>query len=196
MRKKNRGFTFVEVMVVFFVFSVIMAAIYAVLNVGKQSWYMGITQEDVQQEARTAMEMMVRELRESRDSGVVVAAGNSRITFEMPSGTDANGDLVWDYQVQYFLGGANGDHLMRTFTDLNAGTTLANKVIAKEVNSVQFTRFPTSVVTDDPDGVPNSGDEVIENLVAIEVTLQTQKDVLQGRTMTNTLTSRAILRNE
>ena len=192
---KNRGFTLIEIMVVFTVFSIIIGAIYAVFTVGNQSWLQGAAQVDVQQEARRAMDWMIRELRESRDSGITIASGGSSITFEIPSNLGST-DIIWDYQVQYFLSGAQ---LMRTLSDKSTGVPIAidvNRVLANDVNNLQFTRIQTTITIADPDGVPNSGDEEVETLTALEVNLQTQKDVLQGRTMQNALTSRAILRNE
>ena len=107
-----RGFTLVELMVVIVIFTIIVAGIFGVLYVGKENWYTGTTQIDLQEETRKAMRAIVKELRESGFAGgtskVNISGGGGIITFQVPvvpldaaddDGTlwnDINGDDVRD----------------------------------------------------------------------------------------------------
>lgn len=67
---KDHGFTMVELLVVVLIFTVISIAIFGVLLTGRQSWYAGNTQIELQEESRKAMRIMVKDLRESKGSTV------------------------------------------------------------------------------------------------------------------------------
>jgi len=60
-----KGFTLIELMIVILIFSIMLGAAYSVLTMGRTSWQTGDIQIELQQEARNAMDQMVKELRES-----------------------------------------------------------------------------------------------------------------------------------
>lgn len=176
---KDYGFTLVELMVVVLILLIIIAGIFGVLNVGRQSWYTGGTQVELRQETRKAMDRMVKELRQSETAVISVPADDSwynTITFQVPEDTDGDGDVIdadsnieWGNQITYSLGGLNNEQVLRT----SSGSTA---VLANDVVSLQFRRSTAT---------PN----------IVEISLQAQKDAMPGRTMQADLNSQVSLRN-
>lgn len=169
------GFTLIELMIVMLIFSIILGAMFAVMNMGKASWHSGDTQIQVQQEARKGMDRIVKELRQTGTSTIigVPADGNlyNTITFRIPDedGIDANGNIEWGNQIAYSLGGLNGQQLLRT-----EGEGL--EVLANRVVNLQFRRQATT---------PN----------IVEITLQSQKTTIPGHLISATLNSQIRARN-
>ena len=77
-----KGFTLVEILVGLFILSVAIAGIYAVLNIGNMTYYIDMDFLDLQQNARRAMDLMVKELRESSPGDIQITAGGGHITFD------------------------------------------------------------------------------------------------------------------
>lgn len=177
---KDYGFTLIELMVVIFIFLIISAAVYGILTIGRQSWYIGSTQVELQQEVRRGMDRMIRELRQSGQNTIVDVPADdssySTITFQIPEDTDGDGDVIddggnieWGSQITYSLGGLNNQQLLRSSG--GTSTVLANNVI-----NLQFKRSSTT---------PN----------ILEISLQAEKDTVRGRTIQLTLSSQVSLRN-
>lgn len=175
-----KGFTLVELMVVFLIFTIIMGAIFAVLTMGRTSWYSGNTQVEMQQETRRGMDSMVRELRQSGSTTIVgvPADGNfyNSITFRVPQDADGDGDVLdvsgnveWGNQITYSLGGLGGQQLLRT-----EGSQVV--VLANSIVSLQFRRQAAT-----------------SNIV--EMTLQSQKTTIPGHLIGTTINSEVMLRN-
>lgn len=81
-----RGFTLVEILVCLLILSVSMAGIFMVLNVGDIAFNLDIGMLELQQQARQAMDSMVRELREAQDLTVTVINQDSdRVSFNTSS---------------------------------------------------------------------------------------------------------------
>jgi len=183
---KRYGFTLVELMVVIFIFSIIMAATFAVLSIGRQSWHTGSTQVELQQETRRAMDRMVKELRQSGQTTIVgvLADGNPyfAITFQLPEDAgsdddalDGTGNIEWGNQITYSLA---GNQVQRA----SAGSTT---ILANKVATLEFKRSPDNPMTPD-----------VDESNIIEISLQAQKDALPGgRQMQSTLNSQVTLRN-
>ena len=124
-----KGFTLVELLAVVLIFSIISAAIFGVLTIGRQSFQIGAIQVEVQQEARKAMDRMVRELRgaSSIDQGTFTAGVSDdiiRFTLE--------GQVI-EFAV------VSGNQLQRTA----AGTTT---ILANNIEDIQFELFGGNVV--------------------------------------------------
>lgn len=181
MYRKERfltGFTLVEIMIVFAIFSIIGAAIFATLTMGRKSWHTGDVQVEMQQEVRKAMNSMVKELRQSGPAVIVGVPADgapySAITFQIPEDTDNDGDVIdgsgnieWGSQITYSLGGLNGEQLLR----IQSG----DRVLANNIQSLQFTRS-------------GFGEEITITLIA-------EKDTVFQRILTAALTSQVTLRN-
>ncbi len=179
--RKDYGFVLAEFIMVVLIFSMIMGGIFGVLTVGRQSWHTGSIQVELQQEARRAMDWMVREIRQSglnyapkHPGGVIGLADDglvhNTITFRMSQGWDNNNDWIdWGNQIQYSIGGLNNQQLLRT-----EGAQVV--VLANNVVGLGFRRQPGSPI--------------------VEISLQAQKVSAPGRTLQWTLNSQVTLRNK
>jgi len=198
MIMKNRGFTLVELMVTMLIFSIIIATMFGVLSVGRQSWYTGSTQVDLQQETRKAMGRMVKELRKTGSDHVTIDNGGARITFQVPVDWDSDGDVVdnngdveWgaeanlDGSLQYYLNSSNRGLLRRVLdgypngNQVGVDTTLANNIHSDSPppNALMFIGSPAL------------------NPAVINIEVTAQKDTARGRSMQSTLYSQVTLRN-
>ncbi len=101
-------------MIALAIFSIILGAIYSVLNMGRASYYTGDIQIAVQQEARKAMDKMTREIRE---------ASSVNLSDDYPFAVEAN-------RIKYEV---NSGQLQRI---VQGGSTT---VLANDVGNVQFT---------------------------------------------------------
>ncbi|MFH1338439.1 MAG: prepilin-type N-terminal cleavage/methylation domain-containing protein [Candidatus Omnitrophota bacterium] len=115
-----KAFTLVEVLVSAAILSLIIAGLYAVLNIGNATFGTDTKLLDLQQNARLAMEWMVRETRESSPAGTQIAGGNS-ITFDTPNEAD----------IQYYRDAAN----FRLVREYPTGTV---RIIANNIETLSF----------------------------------------------------------
>lgn len=84
--KEIRGFTLIEVFVSLFILSIITGAIFMVLNTGDIAFNLDIGMLEIHQQARQAMDAMVKELRQAEDVLITVENQDSdRITFNTAS---------------------------------------------------------------------------------------------------------------
>ncbi len=79
-----RGFTLVEILVSVVILGFLFAAIYGVLNIGNIIFKDDITLVELQQQARQAMDGMIREIRQA-GRPITVTPGGSKIEFYIPS---------------------------------------------------------------------------------------------------------------
>lgn len=123
-----KGFTLIELLTVAVIFALILAGTFAVLVIGNRSWQIGTTRTELQQEARRAMDVMVRELRAASaiDAGTFAGGvSNNIIRFTLEAQT-----------VEYTV---NGTQLLRNPTGISP-------VLANDVDSVQFHLFGGNVI--------------------------------------------------
>jgi prepilin-type N-terminal cleavage/methylation domain-containing protein len=126
----KRGFSFIEIMVVVFIFALIGSGVFQVFSVGNRVYTNELALLDLQAHARNAIDRMVRDIRAS--SSVTVTAVSTdvdRITFTKPSATG----------VQYYLSGTN---LVREYP---SGTT---KIIAGNIVRLKFTQSGSVLTID------------------------------------------------
>jgi len=123
----REGFTLVELMVTLGIFTILIAAIYAVLSIGDSTAQTGLTNIELSQNVRLGTARMLKELHNVRRSTVSIPDG-SYITFQVPGNSNI---------IQYSLGGLNGRQLIRT--EAGTGTVLCNNV-----QGVQFIPSPFS----------------------------------------------------
>ena len=115
-----RGFTLVEILITFTIMSLIVAGIFAILNIADLSWNSDMAFLDVQQQVRLAMDGMTRETRQIKPSDITITDGGARIDFLVPG--IANG-------VAYYL---QGGEIIREHP---AGTT---KILANYITALNF----------------------------------------------------------
>lgn len=116
-----RGFSLTELMVTIFIFSILLGATYGVLSMSRTSYQTGDSQIVVQQEARKAMDKIVKEIRE---------ASSVDISAPYPF-------TIWGNKIKYQV---SGTQLERT-VEGQLPTILANNIL-----SVQFTLFGGNTV--------------------------------------------------
>jgi len=136
------SFSLVELMVVVMVFSIMVSSIFAVLDSGRRSWNVSEAQIDNQSEARRALGRMTDELTQAGQATVTINATQDVISSQVPTSyNDATATITWGDQIQYSLGGINGEQLLRT--NLN---TLAIEIIGNNITTLQFTSLAIDVV--------------------------------------------------
>lgn len=128
----KRGFTLIEVLVSIAILSIVITGIFAVLNLGDMTWHSDMGLVDLQQQARQAMERMVKEIRQSRASDIAITEpgpnAGSRIQFRIPLDITTSPVNYSDFIIYY----RNiNNQLIREYQ----GTT---KVLANYINSLNF----------------------------------------------------------
>lgn len=80
-----KGFTFVEILVSAAILSIIVAGIFLVLNIADMTWHSDMGLLDLQQQARQAMDGMVREIRQVEiGNATPLTINGSSIQFYIP----------------------------------------------------------------------------------------------------------------
>ena len=77
--RDQRGFTLAELLVATAVISVVLAGVFAIQRGGQQTYQLGASRVETQQNARVALELMTRELRSA--TSITAVGGASDVTF-------------------------------------------------------------------------------------------------------------------
>lgn len=129
MNKKRRGFTLLEVLLSALIFAFLILGITEVLNIGNLSFPIDTALVDLQQQARQAMAIMTKELREASNIQIsVINANSDRITFNTVDKTN----------VQYYrdINDVNNDGITdQVIREYPAGT---RKVLANYIARLKF----------------------------------------------------------
>jgi prepilin-type N-terminal cleavage/methylation domain-containing protein len=117
----KKGFSFIEIMIVIFIFSLIGGGVFQIFSLGQKVYMTESALLDLQSYSRNAMDRMVREIRAASSVTVTnVSSDVDSITFTTPTATG----------VQYYL---SGDQIIREFP---SGTT---RIVAHDVALLKFT---------------------------------------------------------
>ncbi len=172
--KDRKGMSLAELLVSVFIFSILSAALLAVIVVGQRSWTTNEVKIGLRQELRKSMETMIYDLRQAGNVSIANVPADDTwyptIIFQIPS-TVTGGIITWDANaIQYVLGGTDGHQLRK----VRAGTT---QVVSKNIKSLQFRRLSSD-----------------SNILEVSLTAQ---DViaLTGNTLTMDLDFQVELRN-
>lgn len=90
--RNQRGFTLTELLIAMALLGMILSGVFALQQQGMQSYLMGASRVEVQQNARTSLELIVRELRSAQAVTAVGGAGD--MTFLDQNGTTVRYQLV------------------------------------------------------------------------------------------------------
>lgn len=120
MKNAKRGFTLVEILVSVAIALFVVLGVYAVLNVGNTSWFTDMGMLDLQQEARLAMDGMIREIRQSSFDDVFINNAGGKVEFYIPDVSNS---------ISYFI---QNNELVREHP---AGK---EKVLAGDLTSLNF----------------------------------------------------------
>ena len=135
-----KGFTLLETLVALSIFTLLILAIFGIMDLGRASWFTGSASVEVHQEIIKSFMTMEKEFRETRPAQVSLTSGvsSASITFRVPQDTDgdgdvlsATGDIEWSGDITYTLNSSN--QITRTASGVTS--ILSNNII-----SLLFTR--------------------------------------------------------
>jgi prepilin-type N-terminal cleavage/methylation domain-containing protein len=135
-----KGFTLVEVLVAVGILSFFIFSIFAVMDVGRASWFTGSLATEVHREIIKPFTIMEKELRETKASQISMGSGeaSASITFKVPEDIDNDGDVLdatgnieWSGNITYALNSSN--QITRTASG-------ATSILANSITSLLFTR--------------------------------------------------------
>ena len=159
-----RAFSLVEVLVSLIIVSILVFALFSVMDVGSNSWFSADASVQLRQEIIKVFMTMERELKETRPAQINLTSGSSSssLTFKIPQDNDgdstildASGNVEWSGNIVYALNGSG--QIIRTASG-------SSSILAQNIASLQFSR-------------PSSALDIIQ----IDITAQKNSD--QGRLM-------------
>lgn len=117
----KKAFTLIELFVSMTILSFIVIGIFAVFNASDMSWNQQNTFIALQQQARHAIDVMAREIRQSDSSTITIDVAGDGITFSIPASSQS---------ISYSLNGTQIDR------EHPPGT---QKTVAHDIGALQFT---------------------------------------------------------
>jgi len=136
LKNKRTGFTFVEILVLVGVVSIIAGSILKVIVSWQRSWNISKVQMDVQSQARRAMSEITEELSQTSQNNVSINLIGDVITFRLPNDDYFGGAFTWGDQIQYSLISESAGISQLQRTNLTTGQI---KILASYINRIQFT---------------------------------------------------------
>ncbi|MFH1479173.1 MAG: prepilin-type N-terminal cleavage/methylation domain-containing protein [Candidatus Omnitrophota bacterium] len=144
MSTKNKGFSLIELVLVIFIFSIITGVLFGFLSHARNSWYIGGSKVDLQNETRRALHEITKDLRQTRASTITGVPednlNHNSIIFQIPTNISDAGVTTWSDPIQYILGGLNNRQILKT-----DGTT--QRVAANDISQLAFRRDPAKANT-------------------------------------------------
>ena len=146
MKRENQqrdsvmGYTLIEMLIVLAIVSLLFSAVFGVLNIGNTSFNTGSARQTIENQARQGLDGMIRELYESSGGTVILSEGNTVVTFKLPVGMNASGNLLWgaqgieNYKIKYLV---ENNQLVRKVLDAS-GNVINQKVLATDIQSLSF----------------------------------------------------------
>ncbi|MFH1678504.1 MAG: prepilin-type N-terminal cleavage/methylation domain-containing protein [Candidatus Omnitrophota bacterium] len=122
------GFTLVEVLVSLFISGFLIAALCIVLNLGNMTYDTDLGLLDLHQQARQAMNVMLREIRQSESADTTLTDSGASIQFRIPMDITAE-PVTYSDSINYYL--SNG----QIIREHPAGIT---QVLANGMSSLCF----------------------------------------------------------
>jgi len=133
-----KGFTLIEVLFSMVIISILIAGLFMVLNISDVTWSLDAGLLGLQQQARQAMDGMVREVRQSRNSNVTITGGTN-LSFSIPTNITSD-PVTYSKLISYCVD--NGQLFRRHPQD-------ESRVVANDINSVTFCCWNGTVWGDD-----------------------------------------------
>ena len=123
--KRESGFTLVEILIATFLFVLVLMGIFSVLIVADMSWHSDMGLLDLQQQARFAMDGMVREIRQADPAqSVIIGSGGTSLEFYIANITDSTASPI--------------NYALSNSQILREHPTGATKVLANDVSTLSF----------------------------------------------------------
>ena len=136
--KNENGFTALEMMISIALSSMMFYAMFVVMRTGDDQIQQTQVKMFIQDSARTGLNKMLEEIRQSAPTRIQINGGGSSLQFQIPNpgipvGADYRPDWVNSWTVQYAIGGVNNTQLIRT-----NNTTGLTSVLANDVQAINF----------------------------------------------------------
>jgi prepilin-type N-terminal cleavage/methylation domain-containing protein len=214
IRGFRKGLTMIEVLVSLTIFLVVLLAIYQLFDTSHATYQSGTRKQDAQQQARLAMDEMVRELRmagyvpENYDADPANEfSGTARLHVGTANAVAAFGSLEGGTQSTVFLFCRSGTTLLKkvNINTADAATYTCNNadVLADNVSLLRFTYFDANnaqlAANLDGKGLGAALDlaprTARDSVRTIAITLQITEPVPRQQPQVYTLTSTVTLRN-
>ncbi len=158
MKRERKGYTLVEILVVVVLFGLLFAAVFEILSTNRIAWDTGSTTQNLENQAFFGLNNMARELYNTNSGRITIEAEpgaepNQRVTFQVPVGYDANGDLLWgeraggteNFSIRYTI---NNNQLLRQVLDENdAVINERTRVLASDVQGLLFSPLNNNLLT-------------------------------------------------
>jgi prepilin-type N-terminal cleavage/methylation domain-containing protein len=123
-----RGFSLIEILVSAVILLFIAAAWFGVVNVANMSMGSDFRQVELQQQARRAVDVMIREIRQGSADNIEVASPGTNINFSIPTNITNADATNYSSQILYYR---SNEQIMRDYNN-------APKVVASNVTNLTF----------------------------------------------------------
>lgn len=193
LKKKQKGYTLIEVLVSTTIFIIVLFAIYLMYETNQATYAKGEEKADIQQNARVALDIMEKELKSAgyNPSGVTTTAiqDTSLSSYEITFITDVDADGVTE-KVKYTREKPTGEPYYNIYKEVwkwSAGSwgTSTKFPIAEKITDLTFSYYnENNGSTTDPTAVRR-----------ITISITASNDVPGQGTQSITLTSDIKLRN-
>ena len=134
---QSQGFTLVEIIVSSAILIIFITSVFAGLTSGSRLWAVSSAQSDLNFSGSNAMARIFNELSQAGKNNIIVNSGNNAIIFQTPV-SYSGGSISWGNQIQYSLGGLNGQQLLRTDLVSLDVQVLANNISLLQINQTNF----------------------------------------------------------
>jgi prepilin-type N-terminal cleavage/methylation domain-containing protein len=212
IRRSQKGLTLIEVLVSLMIFLVVLLAIYQLFDTSHATYASGTKKQDVQQQARLAMEEIVKRVRmagyfpENFTATPVVPALANRIRIGTATGLAVYGDMDQAGASKIFLFCFDGTAIRTNtgaFGNVNAYTCNQGEALADNITGLSFQYFDAAnaVLAPSLDGqglnaIPDMTTPTVRDSVrTVVVTLTARETVIHQNPQVYTLTSTVRLRN-
>jgi prepilin-type N-terminal cleavage/methylation domain-containing protein len=211
IRRSPTGLTMIEVLVSLMIFLVVLLAIYQLFDTSHATYASGTKKQDVQQQARLAMDEIVKRVRmagyfpENFPTAPVPAFAN-RIRIGAATGLAVYGDMDQTGASKIFLYCFDGSSIRANtgaFDNANSYTCNQGEVLAENITGLSFQYFDAANASLAPtlDGqglnaIPNMATTTVRDSVrTVVITLTARELVVHQNPQVYTLTSTVRLRN-
>jgi len=216
IRGSQKGLTMIEVLVSLMNFLVVLLAIYQLFDTSHATYASGTKKQDVQQQARLAMDEIVKRVRmagyfpENFTATPVVPALANRIRIGAATGLAVYGDMDQTAASKIFLFCFDGTAIRTTppgsvsaVNDVNSYTCNQGEVLADNITGLSFQYFDAAnnVLAPSLDGqglnaIPDMTTPTARDSVrTVIITLTAREAVIHQNPQVYTLTSTVRLRN-
>ena len=136
----NKGFSLVEIMIVIFILSLILSALFLTLSTAKNTWENSETYIELNQELRKVKESLLTDIRQA-DALTIDFSADDQIDFKIFVNVDINTTEPQSANISYIRD--NNDQLTRYEDEENR--TVANNITALTINDDDFPLHRVSI---------------------------------------------------